>query len=169
MARKILGGGADYDRRLSVGGPQGKMGLEMGRTYLFECSRCGFRARVSGRADKGFNLSVQTILCRDCKNLHDAVVRFRIPESSAGEGRKKAPGIRSLSLKRQRGPEAPPPFHAALNRLLFAGVKRLKWVEFNLRCPVSPFHRVQIWNDPDKCPKCGSPLEKHPLPYRIWD
>ena len=141
----------------------------MGRTYLFECSRCAFRAKVSGRADKGFNISVQTILCRDCKNLYDAVVALKIPELST-PARKGAPGIGSSGLlKRHRPPEAPPAFQAVLNRLLFPGAKRSKWVEFKLRCPVSPMHRVQIWNEPDKCPKCGNLLEKHPLPYRIWD
>src|ERR1700674_5874389 len=54
----------------------------MGRSYWFECPRCGYRAKVSGRADRGFNFSVQSIVCRDCKELYDAVTRARIPDQS---------------------------------------------------------------------------------------
>ena len=49
----------------------------MGRTYLFECSKCGYRARVSGGADRGRHVVVQTILCADCKELYDAVIAFK--------------------------------------------------------------------------------------------
>jgi len=139
----------------------------MGRTYLFECSRCEFRAKVSGRADKGFSLQVQTILCRDCKNLYDAVVRMKLPEIPA---RKINSGLRTSTLLRtQSTPENTPIFQAALNRLMFPGAKRQRWVDFKLRCPAIPSHRVREWNDPDVCPKCGTPMEKHALPYRIWD
>jgi hypothetical protein len=142
----------------------------MGRTYLFECSRCGFRAHASGRADKGFTLSVQTIFCRDCKNLYDAVTRLKLPELPPNQPRKATPKLRDSNLlKHQLKPNAAPTFQAALNRLAFPGARRFKWVEFKIRCPISPTHRVQIWNELDKCPKCGMPLEKHPLPYRIWD
>ena len=142
----------------------------MGRTYLFECSRCAYRARVSGRADKGFTFSVQTILCRDCKSLYDAVVHMKMPELSSTQARINASGFRAPNLLR-RPPawEVTPTFNSVLNRLAFPGAKRFKSVEFKMRCPVSAMHRVQIWNEPGKCPKCGLPLEKHPLPYRIWD
>jgi hypothetical protein len=142
----------------------------MGRTYLFECSRCEFRAKVSGRADKGFALQVQTILCRDCKNLYDAVTRLKTAELPPTKTRKGAAEIRGSNLlKTQPRPESAPTFQAALNRLAFPGARKHRWVEFRMRCPVSPSHRVRIWNEPDSCPKCGIPLEKHPLPFRIWD
>jgi len=142
----------------------------MGRTYLFECSRCSFRAKVSGRADKSFTVQVQTILCRDCKNLYDAVTRLKMPELPPMPTRKAAIGFKGSSLlNKQSRPESAPAFQAALNRLAFPGAKRHRWVDFKLRCPVSPSHRVRDWNDPDTCPKCGNLLEKHPLPFRIWD
>jgi hypothetical protein len=50
----------------------------MGRSFWFECSRCGYRATVSGGADRGRDLFVQTISCRDCRKLYDAVTRLRI-------------------------------------------------------------------------------------------
>ena len=67
----------------------------MGRSYWFERSRCGYRAKVSGRADRGLHCVVQTILCRDCKELYDAVIRLRISEpalaSAPGRDGKKEP------------------------------------------------------------------------------
>jgi len=140
----------------------------MGRTYLFECSRCGFRAKVSGRADKGFSFVVQTISCRDCKNLYDAVTRLKLPQPSLAE-RLGPAGLRPANPFRQKGMEAAPTFQAALNRLTIPGAARFKWLRFKIRCPVSSAHRIEVWNEPDPCPKCGMPLEKHPLPYRIWD
>jgi hypothetical protein len=138
----------------------------MGRSYSFECSRCGFRAKVSGRPDRAVDFFVQTILCRDCKQLYDAVTRVRwVGEPPA---RLSAP----FGVLRQAGlfraPKTPPTFETALNRLRLPGA-RYKWTDFPLQCPVSRTHRVQSWNDPDKCPRCGVYLEKNALPYRIWE
>jgi hypothetical protein len=52
----------------------------MGRSYWFECPKCGYRAKVSGRADRGLTLFVQTILCSDCRQLYDAVTRLRVAD-----------------------------------------------------------------------------------------
>ena len=142
----------------------------MGRTYLFECSRCGFRAKVSGRADKGFTFVVQTISCRECKNLYDAVMRVKTPHpTSNASGLRAARFGAANPFQRRRWLEAAPTFQAVLNRLTFPGGTRFQWVQFKMRCPVSPAHRIEVWNEPNGCPKCGMPLEKHPLPYRIWD
>jgi hypothetical protein len=139
----------------------------MGRSYSFECSRCGFRAKVSGRPDRALDFFVQTILCRDCKQLYDAVTRIRwaeeLPDGVAGLGS----ALRRTSLLSP--PKSPPTFEAALNRLRLAGLRRYRWTNFPLQCPVSRIHRVQSWNDPDKCPRCGVYLEKNALPYRIWE
>jgi hypothetical protein len=140
----------------------------MGRSYWFECLKCGYRANVSGRADRGLNLVVQTILCRDCKELYDAVTRLRVadePERLRGVG-----GFNKAKFQKARpSVSAPPPFQSALNRLSLAGGERFKWLPFKPQCPVSAVHRVRNWNDPDQCPKCGVFLEKGGLPYRLWD
>lgn len=138
----------------------------MGQSYWFECARCGYRAKVSGRGDQGVNLHVQTISCHECKQLYDAVTRLRIPVETRpclgwGRSRVRNPS-RALELQ-------PPTFQAALNRLRKMPSADWMWVEFKPQCPVSARHRIQTWNDPDKCPKCGIFLEKNPLPYRIWD
>jgi hypothetical protein len=140
----------------------------MGRSYWFECARCGYRATVSGRADRGLDFFVQTILCRDCKTLYDAVTRLRFPDLTATEPLRPALR-RPKRLSLLRPPPKAPSFQAALNRLPHAGVRQFRWVKFQLQCPVSSTHRVETWNDPDKCPRCGLYLEKNVLPFRIWD
>src|SRR5690349_7975790 len=112
----------------------------MGRSYLFECSKCGYQASVSGGSDAGFEFSVQTAVCRDCRILFDAVVRCRMPDN----------GI-MFEFQRTRlkkvEPE-PPTFEAALNRLPPPALQKFKWVPFKIRCVVSAAHRVRAWNEP---------------------
>jgi len=122
----------------------------MGRSYLYECSRCGYRACVAGGAAEGDHFAVQTIACVNCKALHDAVTRLRIPPQ----------------LK-DNPPVTAPRFIAVLNRLPPRGGRY--WLKFKPACPVSPSHRVRLWQPPDKCPKCGFFLERNAIPYRIWD
>jgi len=121
----------------------------MGRTYLFECSRCGYRARVSGSADRGRNVIVKTILCAECKELYDAVIAFK------------------PSLHWEFHPKTAPRFAALLNRLTPRGVRQ--WIRWKLVCPVSSRHRIRLWKQPDKCPKCGTFLDPGPIPFRRWD
>jgi hypothetical protein len=123
----------------------------MGRTYLFECFRCGYRARVSGGAGAGQYFAVQTIVCADCKELYDAVTEYKATAATAvDDGNKTAPK-----------------FATVLNRLPPGGARpRLK---FKPACPVSPKHRVRAWTRPDKCPKCGMYMEQNGLPFRLWD
>ena len=140
----------------------------MGRSYWFECSKCGYRATVSGRADRGLAFFVQTILCRDCKQLYDAVTRLRVPDESEGLG--SFAGWRLVrSPNPYRSISSPPGFQSVLNRLPQTGVKRFRWLSFKIQCPVSALHHVRSWNEPDRCPKCGIYLEKEALPYRLWD
>jgi hypothetical protein len=140
----------------------------MGRSYWFECPRCGYRAKVSGRADRGLSFFVQTILCRDCKELYDAVTRLRILTEPGTTG-SLAGCSRIKSPTSPRTASVPPSFQAALNRLPTSPVKHSRWLQFKLQCPVSALHRVQAWNEPDKCPRCGIYLEKNALPFRIWE
>ena len=137
----------------------------MGRSYWFECSKCGYRTKVSGGADRGLNFFVQTILCRDCRELYDAVTRLKVPASGPEQSFSASSRIawERLQLK------VAPSFMAVLNRLPAKGVKQFRWLDFKFKCPVSTFHRVQGWHDPGKCPRCGAYLEKNAVPYRLWD
>ena len=137
----------------------------MGRSYWFECAKCGYRARVSGRPDRGLNLFVQTIVCQDCKELYDAVIRMRVPQDFTRGGLQLNGKLRAQN----DGSRRPPTFLGALNRLNVTGALKSRWLRFPAECPVASFHRVKPWIDPDKCPRCGIYLEKNTLPYRIWE
>jgi hypothetical protein len=140
----------------------------MGRSFWFECSRCGYRATVAGRADRGRDYFVQTVSCRQCKQLYDAVIRLRVPLPALMPLGIRADGMARLAPK-FRIPTVPPPFKEVMSRLPIRGASRFRWVRFKLQCPVSPDHRVQAWNDPGQCPRCGLPLDKNVLPYRVWE
>jgi len=140
----------------------------MGRSYSFECGRCGYTARVSGGPDRGVNLHVQTISCRDCHALYDAVIRMRVPDEQWPRLLRGGLSFQLRPIGQGREP-GPPTFAAALNRLQYRGAPRYRWVSFRLQCPVSALHRVDPWNDPDKCPQCAGFMEKTVLPFRLWE
>jgi hypothetical protein len=119
----------------------------MGRTYLFECSKCGYRARVAGGGGDGEQFTVQTISCADCRELFDAVIKFK------------------STLQEKIDEEVPPKLSVLLNRL----PQRGRWLKFKPSCPTSPSHRVRPWKRPDKCPRCGNFLEHDGIPFRVWD
>ena len=135
----------------------------MGRSYLFECAKCGYKVKVSGGPDRGLEFFVQTASCRDCRMLFDAVVRLKVPDT----------GLKPLDFQqfqlRKSETEKPPAFEAVAARLPLVGVMRFKWVLFKIRCPVALAHRVQMWNEPGKCPRCGAFMEKNALPFRYWE
>src|SRR6267154_1564052 len=99
--------------------------LGMGRSYWFECSKCGYRAKVSGGPDRGLHFFVQTISCLDCKQLFDAVTRLRVPDESGPTLGNSFSGLRRRRQPWQRT-NLPPDFQTVLNRLPFKAVKRLK-------------------------------------------
>jgi Zn finger protein HypA/HybF involved in hydrogenase expression len=121
----------------------------MGRTYQFECPLCHYTAKVAGGAADGLHCDVQTIICRDCRELFDVTTRIR---------RKPAPG----KFKIDR-PEIPP----LVVREFFRGAT--KWESVKPACPVSGSHFVEPWQHPGRCPRCGSFLEPNGFPVRVWD
>jgi Zn finger protein HypA/HybF involved in hydrogenase expression len=40
--------------------------------------------------------------------------------------------------------------------------------EIPIQCPVSPAHRVRLWQHPSACPKCGSTM-KRGREVMVWD
>lgn len=138
--------------------------MPVGRTYLFECSRCGYRAKVSGGAERGFHFAVQPISCCECKELYDAVTDLKVSA---------APALLRWKLDTSRldakALTKAPTFQAALNRLTFPGVTRFRWLHFKAACPMVAHHRVKEWQHPGKCPKCGYFLECNAVPFRRWD
>jgi ribosomal protein S27AE len=120
----------------------------MGRSYQFDCSKCGYRAKVAGRADRGLDFFVQTIACHDCKALFDMVTRLKVPDEEKEQGLLPPAFRRNKFFLFQRNTSVPPDFETVLNRLPY---------------------RVRAWNDPDKCPRCGVYMDRSALPYRIWE
>ena len=126
----------------------------VGKTYHFECPYCHYRAKISGGADSGVHCEVQTVVCRDCRELMDVFTRVRRREGA--ETVKKFPGFFR--------PEIPP---VVLRDGSPAG--RLVWQKFAPACPMEPKHIVEAWKDPGRCPRCGNFMEKNGLPFRLWD
>lgn len=122
----------------------------MGKTYVFECSLCHYRAQISGGADSGVDCEVQTVVCQDCRELYDTFTRVRRQAGPAGKFKPKHLEIPPVALP---GSEA----HAA------------GWHEFKPVCPVDSKHVVEPWKDPGRCPRCGNFMEKNGFPFRTWD
>jgi hypothetical protein len=105
-------------------------------------------------------------MCRDCKQLYDVVTRLRF----ADEPQRDTLSLRRLGLwNHPRLLRHAPRFEAVLNRLPSRPLRNFRWLQFSPQCPASPAHRIQVWNAPDKCPRCATVLEKNVLPYRIWE
>jgi hypothetical protein len=136
--------------------------MVMGRTFQFECPWCQYRAQLSGGADSGTHCEVQTIVCRDCRELYDVPTRIRRRQPE-----KDAPPVRRFRTLR---PEIPP---VVLRNGSFHSLKHplppLVWEEARLACPSNAKHFVEPWNDPGRCPRCGTFLEKVGWPFRLWE
>lgn len=133
----------------------------MGKTYLHECDKCGYRCKVAGGRAEGRDLLVQTICCKDCRALYDVVVALRSERRLTLRR-----NVRSALSKRT---ETAPTVESALRRLRIPASTTREWREFPLACPVSPLHRISEWKSPGRCPRCGAYLEQSALPYRVWE
>ena len=139
----------------------------MGRTYQFECAKCGYRAEVAGGQERGQHLAIQTIHCLDCRTLHDAVTELKVPDHSATN-------LSRWKLKPtpfDTGPSdaKPPTFAAALNRMVIGHDQQFRWAKYKLVCPVAARHHVRAWKQPGKCPRCGNFLDGSGTPFKVWD
>jgi DNA-directed RNA polymerase subunit RPC12/RpoP len=130
----------------------------MGKSYLFECEKCGYRVIAAGGLSEGNDLKVQTIHCRDCRSLQDCVVALRT--NAPPNLWQKFTWIRE---------EVRPDLKTALNRLPLSPLQKRHWIEFAPACPVDESHRIEQWKTPGRCPKCKSFIEGRGLPYRVWD
>ena len=124
----------------------------MGATYIFDCEKCGYSAKVAGGFSEGLEVMVQTILCRECKQLHDAVIHIQLP-----------------LLQTFGDLERPPEFAEVVKRLPHTGSAERKWKEFAPECPVDPEHPIRDWKLPDKCPRCDVFMERSAIPFQRWD
>lgn len=49
----------------------------MGACFQFSCPKCGYLAEVSGGHDSGMEDFTVTIVCLDCRELHDVTIGKR--------------------------------------------------------------------------------------------
>lgn len=134
--------------------------MGVGKTYQFECPLCQYQARVSGGPDNGLHCEIQTVTCRDCRQLYDVYLRVR-RRAGAAE-RIKFPGFFR--------PEIPPVvLRESTSRPNVTPLPKLVWQKFTPLCPIEALHKVEPWKDPGRCPRCGCYLDKAGFPYRVWD
>jgi hypothetical protein len=133
----------------------------MGRTYHFQCTQCQYHADLSGGADSGLHCDLQTILCRECRELFDVFTRVR-----RVAGRREF--ARNFSAFERL--EIPP---VILRDSLFAprrsAPRQFEWEKLKLACPVSAKHFVEAWRHPGRCPRCYAFMAQEGLPFRVWE
>lgn len=140
--------------------------IRMGRTYLFECTKCAYRVTVAGGCESGRQIAVQTIHCLDCRELLDAVTAVKVPATGSNLKHWK---LKPTAFTSDPSEEKPPKFADALNFLALGNTNRCRWMTYKPACPVSSRHRIRIWQQPGKCPKCGVFLECCGTPFKAWD
>ena len=133
----------------------------MGRTFHYHCTQCQYRARIAGGADSGVNCDVQTVFCRECRELFDIFTRVR-----RTAGHREFAGKFPAPVR----PEIPP---VILRESLFARKpaepRRFEWQKIKLACPVAAKHFVETWKHPGRCPRCYAFMEQEGLPFRVWE
>ena len=132
----------------------------VGKTYLFECPQCQYRAHISGGADGGLHCEIQTVVCHECRQLYDVFKRQR----------RRADARDVVRFSGFYRPEIPPTVLGGSSVNPSAKPPApLIWRDFNLACPVQPKHDVEPWKDPGRCPRCGNFMERNGFPFRSWD
>ncbi len=140
----------------------------MGKTYHFECPHCHYRSRISGGVDEGATCSVQTIVCRDCRELFDVFTRVRRRQQPMTTRRTLMNSeivippallveqpVREFSEKTEKSPTiTPTPTY---------------WEDQELFCPIAKSHRIEPWRDPGRCPRCVNFMEKNGFPWKLWE
>src|SRR5450432_3438991 len=133
----------------------------VGKTFHFHCTQCSYHAGISGGADSGLNCDVQTVLCRECRELFDVFTRVR-----RVAGRKEFARRFSAFTR----PEIPP---VILRESLFAPKpaepRQFEWQKLKLACPAAAKHFVEAWKHPGHCPRCHAFMEQEGLPLRVWE
>jgi hypothetical protein len=133
----------------------------VGKTFHFHCTQCQYRTTISGGADSGLNCDVQTILCRECRELFDVFTRVR-----------RLVGHKEFAVKFSAftRPEVPP---VILLDSLFAPKRaeprQFEWQKIKPACPAMPKHFVETWKHPGRCPRCHAFMEQAGLPFRVWE
>lgn len=134
--------------------------MGVGKTYHFECPLCQYQAKISGGADAGLHCEIQTVICRECRQLYDVFIRVR----------RRAGAVEKVKFPGFFRPEIPPVIlRESTSRPGKGQPAKLVWQKFDLMCPVDAKHPVEAWKEPGRCPRCGCFMEKGGFPFRNWD
>jgi hypothetical protein len=132
----------------------------VGKTYLFECPQCQYRVNISGGSDSGLHCEIQTIICRDCRELFDVFRRQR----------RRAGAVELVRFPGFHRPDVPPVILGASSvNPPPQPLPPLVWRDSELLCPLDPKHFIEPWRDPGRCPRCGNFMERNGFPFRSWD
>ncbi|MGP8218166.1 MAG: hypothetical protein ACLQPI_01800, partial [Limisphaerales bacterium] len=115
---------------------------------------------VSGGADGGLHCEIQTIICRDCRQLYDVFTRQR----------RLLDAVELVKFPGFLRPDIPPVIlgGSSINPSPTPPAP-LIWRTTELACPADPDHFVEPWTIPGRCPRCGNFMERNGVPFRAWD
>ena len=134
--------------------------MAVGKTYQFECPLCQYHAKGSGGADAGLHCEIQTVSCRDCRQLYDVYIQVR----------RRAGAVEKIKFPGFFRPEIPPVIlRQSTSRPSTEKSPKLVWQKFLQMCPVDEKHIVETWKDPGRCPRCRCYMDKSGFPFRIWE
>ncbi|GAA5514937.1 hypothetical protein Dcar01_03701 [Deinococcus carri] len=119
----------------------------MGTLYDFTCAACGYTA-ASGGMDRGIDTVYVTVHCLNCRELMD-VLAGRLSHDLPPP----PPSLGAPATSPPPRPTVPP---------------KEKLAEVKWRCRTGRFHRLEPWQPPGPCPKCGEVIERGE-PVGIWD
>jgi len=113
----------------------------MGTKYQFTCKHCNYETVVSGGDDVGMRCRTTTISCQDCGELFDVVTSDEPWDESAAlsDDELVCPGQAAGDPDDDEDADRP-----------------------------NPGHRVQRWEYPGPCPKCGQPMTRGRVDV-LWD
>jgi hypothetical protein len=117
----------------------------MAQIRQFHCPKCNYHAEVSGGEDRGLDIYTQTIICHECKELHDVPAKkFSLPDDSDRiQPDPHAKPLVAAWVKFRIG-EAGRAANSSQNPSQFSHLQHY-WKPVKLSCPESPFHRVDKW------------------------
>ncbi len=117
----------------------------MAQIRQFRCPNCDFRAEVSGGEDRGLEVYIQTVVCKECTEIRDVPARrFELPEDREKiyPDQQAKPLIsawlifKAGELRRAAKPESVAAQCTHLSHY---------WKQVVLKCPNNPFHKVVPW------------------------
>ncbi|MHB1134828.1 MAG: hypothetical protein ACYC4L_20855 [Chloroflexota bacterium] len=91
----------------------------MGAKFSFRCPSCAYAAEVSGGDDVGMMVRTTTILCADCRELHDVVTGESLASASPSPRQTplRCPVAAEHAVSRWRHPGPCPRCGTTLHRL----------------------------------------------------